>query len=121
MKYWEDYGKTGFRIFRFRMVRCENQAPPPWEQHTKRFRKYKSVGNENSNPNIIDSHDNSSCVQDSAEKDCDGPNSIDNKNETELDFEIQDCNEKLCRNSIHSPNIYENLKNSTETSFIGWD
>lgn len=29
-KYWSCIGKAGFKVYKFALRRCPNQAPPPW-------------------------------------------------------------------------------------------
>jgi E3 ubiquitin-protein ligase UHRF1 len=38
-KYWLCVGKSGFKVFKFALRRCPNQAPPPWEKDERRRRK----------------------------------------------------------------------------------
>ena len=32
VKYWQACGLSGFMVYKFALKRCEDQAPPPWEQ-----------------------------------------------------------------------------------------
>ncbi len=44
-KYWLCVGKSGFKVFRFALRRCPNQAPPPWVTDKRKKTEEKEESN----------------------------------------------------------------------------
>ncbi|KAK6634712.1 hypothetical protein RUM43_012114 [Polyplax serrata] len=118
--YWEDVGKSGHRIYRFRMERIKDQPPPPWEDEKRsNFRMWTA---ENCDPDGL-SEDSKENIRPDPEM---RHNEVTNSDEysaaptTEeieyLDKTIQECIRSLCKTGDIRIG-----KTGDKSDFPGWD
>ena len=123
MKYWEARGKTGHRIYRFRMERMENQPPPPWEKIKKN--NSSKLTNENLNCEVEEdeeeSKENVSPDQNNFNNNNNNAgNIVSNEDLSHVDCEIENCIKFFCKVVQINNGISSNDK-SDESDFQGWD
>lgn len=133
VRYWEDIGKTGFRVYRFEMVRLEDQLPAPWEPNfEEELKKVEDeeeeelMDNEETNEDeppsdSVEQNDGSQVDEGGSDKENHTKSSLINE-DVDVEEEIKICSQRLCQISIDFSSIIDSLKSNMEDlSFHGWE